>query len=640
MQHSEAREIRSSSGSIRIFRASGEGWRALSSEVPSHEIIRTLRSGPQQLYASDSFIAKFCHEAGIIPQPEGDDLLLIPAENISSFDAEQLDSISVVVWSDDARAAVPVLPAAAQHQHRFELQPTGSQLLRSISLDFMEPLKLPDGTDPPISANNWQYGLTDTQLSKRQRDFADAIERTFSDIPGPHRRLGASMALKVRKFIQRYMGVLMGQLKMRRSETTSLQLANPYNLAYYFRFVAASKKPGRNFQQSTLRLEVDLMSHFVEALRTHALKETLGLRMDQLQTFDIDSIVEWIRLDMMHAVSWKRCDAGRGARRQEREVVNRLVTEAQYDAWEADVLKQARDLMTQKDQGLMARNSLTATDIQDLFCCLCLGPGKPPLRADVLRTLQHPSSRRGCPVPGCGVGNCIGNRIMTGDELRQLTGQNASETTSSAYAIVCGHYKNYSGNRASYRGPKVFTAASLGAELAWMLTELVDWASPLLHGLHGSDEELVTTDDDDSDDSDDEEEPVPVLVQPGSSSRTARRYLLTDYDSSGPFFVKRSSDSIRTRTPDAAFTNYIKTITYPLCQPPTSFRFLFARAAERRIENRGVSHLQAEELRHAFATEMLTSLEKWKTVYARPVVRLTHSAYEDAFAILREEGTR
>lgn len=302
-------------------------------------------------------------------------------------------------------------------------------------------------------------------------------------------------------------------------------------------------------------------------------------------------------------------------------MVNRLVTEAQYDAWEADVLKQAKDMMTMKLAGQLERDYQTATDIQDLFCCLCLGPGKPPLRADVLRTLQHPTSRRGCPVPGCGVGNCMGNRVMADYELAELTGEGIiDETPGSPYAIVCGHYKNYSGNQASFRGPKVFTASSLGPELAWMLTELVDWASALLYGMNQD----ATSDDEAQD------------VQAGSSSRTARRYLLTDYDTSGPFFGNRSSDSIRTRTPDAAFTYYIKRVTYPICQPPTSFRFLFARAAERRIASRGVSHLQAEELRHAFATEMLTSLDKWNTVYAKPVVRLTHSGYEDARAILRE----
>ena len=648
MHYSEAREIRDQSGSIRIFCASGESWRAVASEVPNHLLSRSLRGGGGQVYATDAFIEKFCHESGLITQPEGEDILLIPAERIASFDAERLEHISTVLWSDGPGGDDhPTNRIAVQQPFQFQQPAERIAHLRSIDLNFMTPLKLPDGSDPPASALKWVFGLTEAQLSPLQREFADMIERTFSS-PGQHRMIGADMARKVRDFYRRYMGVLMGQLKIRRSVTTTLQILDPNYLSYYFKFVAASKKPGRNYQFTTLNLEVNLMSHFVDAMRTHALRETMGLNMDQLKNYDIDDVASWLKHEMMHAVAWKRADAGRGPRRQEREVVNRLVTEAQYDAWEGDVLKTARDLMRLKQTGQMQRDNATATAIQDLFCCLCLGPGKPPLRADVLRTLQHPSSRRRCPVPGCGVRSCHGNRVVTRSELVRLQGDQATNSPpdvndNNQYAIVCGHYKNYSGNRATYRGPKVFTASSLGPELSWALSELVTWASKLLSADQQDATDWLASSDDDEDEN----------VQ-DTSTRTC--YLLTDYEVTGsPFYeygygytgtrsgnhdgddetVSRTS----TRTTDSLFCSYIKRVTYPICQPPTSFRFLFARAAEKRIARRGLSHLDAEETRRALADEMLTSLEKWHTVYARPAVRLAHSGYDEARAVMSVDAS-
>ena len=72
MDHSEARKLATPFGTISIYHLSGEsGWKAVSDDIPVHGLTTLTRTGIEgrSSYASDSFLAKFCDEAGLIPSP-------------------------------------------------------------------------------------------------------------------------------------------------------------------------------------------------------------------------------------------------------------------------------------------------------------------------------------------------------------------------------------------------------------------------------------------------------------------------------------------------------------------------------------------------------------------------------------------
>lgn len=131
MDHSEARKLIAPFGQICIYHLSGEsGWKAVSSDVPQHGITLT-RSGVdgRSSYASDSFIAKFCDEAKLIPSPQDGDLLLMSADNLPSFDPDCLGQLECV-WSERTRtSALTSIPAPSP-------PPSPYAMLRGIDLDF------------------------------------------------------------------------------------------------------------------------------------------------------------------------------------------------------------------------------------------------------------------------------------------------------------------------------------------------------------------------------------------------------------------------------------------------------------------------------------------------------------------------
>ena len=108
MDYSEARKIITASGTIRIFRLSGESsWRCVHHEI-SADHMRDMRSGQQRIYASDIFIDTFCNDAGLIARPVNDELVFIPFESLPIFSETILES-SIIVWTDSGEP-IPVHP--------------------------------------------------------------------------------------------------------------------------------------------------------------------------------------------------------------------------------------------------------------------------------------------------------------------------------------------------------------------------------------------------------------------------------------------------------------------------------------------------------------------------------------------------
>ena len=140
MDHSEARTLVTPFGNVSIYHLSGErGWKAVSGDIPPHGL-RLTRTGidGRSSYASDSFLAKFCDEAGLIQPPPDGDLQLIDADQIPSFDPECVGQLGIV-WSERRIVSAvpdntaPVVPAAHRSPQAFS--PRMPDLHRNSSFD-------------------------------------------------------------------------------------------------------------------------------------------------------------------------------------------------------------------------------------------------------------------------------------------------------------------------------------------------------------------------------------------------------------------------------------------------------------------------------------------------------------------------
>ena len=404
MSYSQARAIPTAHGIVRIFQHSGEtGWKSVLCEIPPQQLMQTRSGSAGATYASTSFLDKFCDEAGLIERPDDDDLQLIAADIIwpsdDPFDPSEHD-LQRLIWTDEP--GVPSQPAVAIDTPQ-ELDTR--QFLRAIDLDFTVPLRLPDGNLPPAYAYRWDFAVKKKQLALREHQLLASVREVFATPGGYHKLIGPVYANNVTECILRLWGVLRNQLRVPRPETITMNLFDPTNLAYYFRFVACSSKPGRGYTKTVLATEVYLLEHAISAMMTLASRGQHGLQLHRMpHGIDAEDVRSWIACEMRRAVAWK---AHNGPRKKERDVVCRLVTEAEFDQWVGDVQGKVDVLMQREAEGEMQQTAEAAEYIQDLAVCLLLGAGIPPQRRDVLATLMltsATSSRTGgrsrCSVPG------------------------------------------------------------------------------------------------------------------------------------------------------------------------------------------------------------------------------------------------
>ena len=169
MDYIEARRIHTLGIPLRIFRLSGEAeFVCIFSEVPASEL-RDHRSGlgstSRRFYASSVFLSVFSDEANLIPRPNDDDLFLIPADSLRSYDVTIVAN-SVLIWSDGQDMRVPPVPSQAPIvATRIE------DVLNGVSFNFGAALTLPSGDRAPFSVRNWRYGLKHADLSHMQHLF-------------------------------------------------------------------------------------------------------------------------------------------------------------------------------------------------------------------------------------------------------------------------------------------------------------------------------------------------------------------------------------------------------------------------------------------------------------------------------------
>lgn len=628
MDHSEARTLVTPFGHITIYHLAGEsGWKAVSSDIPPHGL-RMTRSGMegQSSYASDCFLTKFCHEVGLITAPRDGDLQLLAADLLPSFDPESVGQLGIV-WSEritsapTIRVPEPVLPR------------TPRSILRAIDLDFKKPLRLPDGSDPPPAAFDWTMALKKDQMTYRERRLMDAVMRTLAS-PGAYvKRIGYEYKKKAGDTLLKLWGVSRRHLRVPPPRTLTMALFDPHHLAYYFRLLACSTAPGRNYSPTTLATEILLLRHLLRAFMTLATRDeagNCGIRFDQMpHGLDAEDVMRWLEEQVKLAATFK---ATVGGRRKERDVMQR-VTEIEYSNWVGDTLASVEDLMDTSENDGLERTPEMAEYVQDLAVALLCGAGMPPQRADLLATLQLGPGEGGCGVPGCRINNCPGNRVVSRDEYVQCTGavpEPAQEIET--YYILAGHYKNYTADRATYKGPTVHTPKVIGKELNFILGQLAEWGSHLLYGMDNDDEDDdagtgtrtstrttggTRTSTGTATDDEDYVAPPPVC-----------RYLLVDYEKPGskPF---HSHDR---------FSQYVKRCCQPISVPPTSHRFLFARMAESSIETKQLSTEEADATRQRMARAMLTTVHEWNEKYSSPRTRMPLAGFDRARDIVYGQG--
>ena len=608
MDYSEARNLITPFGHISIFHLSGEsGWKAVSSDIPPHGVRTMTRTGIQGLssYASDSFISKFCDEAGLIPSPQDGDLQLISADQLPSFDPECVGQLGIV-WSERI-VSVP----DTQSPVRAPAPRTPRSILKAIDLDFTKPLRLPDGRQPTPAAFSWTMAIKVNQMTSRERVLMAAVKNCFASPGGYVTKIGPQYVDKAADTLRKLWGVYRRHLRVPQPLTLTMALFDPHHLAYYFRLVASPTSPGRNYSPSALATEVQLLRHLLKAFMTLATRtetrENCGILFSQMpHGLDADrDVLSWLEHDVTKAVSWKPTVGGR---KKERDVC-KLVSETEFENWVNDYQATVEVLMAKEEAHDLHRTPEMAEWIQDLCVGSLMGAGMPPQRGDMLCTMMVGTGEGRCAVPGCRIDNCPGNRVLTRDEYVEYTGNTPEpEQDQKTYYIICGHYKNHTADKAYYKGPTIHTPAVTGKHVNFILGQMVGWASDLLYGM-GDDYDYeqtrtVASGDDSDEDEDAEEE---------DSGTAATRYLLVDYDrGSRPFRPSRDR-----------FSKYVKRCTSPISQPPTSFRFLFARMAESKIErDEQLTETEAQETRLKMATAMLTSVEKWRDTYASPRTRM------------------
>ena len=92
--------------------------------------------------------------------------------------------------------------------------------------------------------------------------------------------------------------------------------------------------------------------------------------------------------------------------------------------------------------------------------------------------------------------------------------------------------------------------------------------------------------------------------------------------------------------PSDEFGKYVRRVTSPVSQAPTSFRFLFVRRAETKLDGSDKSEHEKQLCREALARQMLTSIENWMATYASPRTRvpLPHFAHASN-VVFDDEGS-
>ena len=620
MDHSEARKLVAPFGAIPIYHLSGEsGWKAVSSDIPPHGMATLTRSGIEgrSVYASDAFIRVFCHEAALIPIPTDDDLQLIAADQLPSFDPECVAQLAIV-WSE---RTFTITSTPVQEPPRVPLSPRA--MLRAIDLDFTKPLLLPDGTQPPLAASSWVMAITKKHMTAKERALMAAVRHAFR-APGAFvTRIGPDYATKVEDTLRKLWGVYRRHLRVPHPYTLTLALFDPHNLAYYFRLVASPTSPGRNYSPASLATEVLLLRHLLKAFMTLATVATrseggdnCGIRFDQMPYgLDAEDVLYWLKEEVTRAVSWKKTVGGR---KKERDVVCKLVSETQFEDWVTEVQASVEGLIAKVQTDGLDRTPEMAEYIQDLCVALLLGAGMPPQRSDVLSSLELGITQR-CGVQGCNIHNCPGNRILTRDEYVQHTGRVPEpEQDVETYYILSGHYKNYTADSAAYKGPTIHTPVVTGKHLNFILGEMASWASDLLRAL---DNEMPDDSGAETPESDDTDEDY---------AEQGWRYLLVDYEKRGSKSFHQSHER---------FAQYVRRCTKPVSQPPSSFRFLFARMVEHRIDEQQQYGTEADGTREKMARAMLSSLSEWNHTYASPRTRMPLPGFQGARDVVYGNGS-
>ena len=501
----------------------------------------------------------------------------------------------------------PVVPAA----HR-----SPQAMLREIDLDFTKPLCLPDGrSQPPAAAKSWTMAIKKAQMSPREKDLMDAVTRAF-ERPGAYvTKIGPAYILKAADTLRKLWGVWRRHLLVPQPVTLTMALFDPHHVAYYFRLVASATSPGRNYSPTCLATEVLVLRHLLQAFMSLATRseagENCGILFEQMpHGLHPQDVLHWLENDVQRAVSWKPAVGGR---KKERDLVCKHVSEAAFEGWVKQVQSNVEGLIVAAESHDLQRTTEMAEYMQDLCVCLLLGAGMPPQRGDVMSSMQLGMGEGRCGVPGCNIDNCKGNRVLSRDDYVQYTGNAIPDGPEpgedhESYYVIAGHYKNYTGDRATYRGPTVHTPEVTGKHLNFILGQMAAWGSGLLHAMMDETDAISETDDE-------------------GSEEVRCRYLLVDYDRRSKAF--QSHDH---------FSQYVKRCTCPVSQPATSFRFLFARMVEYSIDRQRLSLTEADATRDRMARAMLTSVETWKRTYASPRTRIPLPDFQRARDVVYGNG--
>ena len=599
MQFSEARQVISPLGSIRIFRLAQEAsWRCVLSET-SVDLLRDARSGlasTNRTYASDIFLQTFCDEANLLPRPPEDDLFLIPFDALTIYDPRMVQT-ALVIWSNNPSLSVSqgqLITSMPITYSLDEIVSSPNDFLETVSFDFRAPLRLPSGELAPESVRSWSYGLTRKQLTYEQHRFCDELAGIFRSPASTHKPISASYAANVLDTLRKLWGISMNHLGFSEMQTRSFRIFDPLVLGYYFRYLA-NENEGRGQTQSALETERQCLKHLLRGMKTLAIRNCLGLRVDDLpHNLRVVDVVNFLDYHVKNALLWV---PNKGRRKRNREDVASGVSNSSFTRWADRVKEDVRALMGSEGPHTRKSENL-AKKIQDLFVQAMLGARYGPQRADVLQSLVIGSRSSSCAVPLCEMAGCKGNRVLAYGEYTAEFGESDAaskknfEETGYAYFIVVGHAKNYTltSRRAQYTGPTVHTPERLGREVQYLLHHLVTWSSGLLRDLNEG------------------------------GSEFAHRYAIVNYSVGGHF------DSQDTQ---ARFSKYVQWITAPeVGVTPCTFRFLFVRKIEISISERIDNHQQAESLRAELAGQMCTSLQQWHSIYSRPAPSLPKPGHQ------------
>ena len=574
---SEARWLETPSGRVRIFRLEGDpAWRCVLRET-SLDMIRDSRTGlatSTRAYASFEWLDVFCSEAKILSRPEDDDLTLIPMESITTFESHMLES-AALIWSNSTSAHV-VLQASPL------VRPQSiNEYLDTISLDFTGDLKLPCGNPVPQSIHNWTYALTKAQLSYEQTRFVEEISQVFTTPSGTSKPLAPRSIQNATDTLRKVWGMSMNFLKFTERQTRSLEILDPENLAFYFRFIANTNQ-GRDLSQSSIELERQSLKNLVGAMKTLAINGKLGLRLQDFpRGMGPDDVMNFLDRNIKQALRWVPL---KGTRKRERLDLS-YIPNNHVVMWGDRVKKEAKALM--ESWGPHTRKTEErAKHIQDLFVQGMLGPLYSTQRSEVLQTLSIGLTTPACTVPGCVMGTCKGNKVLTSDEYDQGVEEHECEYS---YYIRVGHAKNYTcDRRGKYVSPFEHSPTDLGPTLQWLIHQMVTWSSGLLRELH--------------------------------APNCEEKRLLINYSHGGAFSPGNANEQVQ-------FSSYIKRIAHEVPIPPATFRFMFVRRMEITMSRECQTQEEANASRIEYARQMCSSLEEWMKTYKAPAPSLSQPGH-------------